>query len=188
MLNHLARASIWPIMSAFDKWQGEDTGAALKSVAPILNDVRLKSSFDAIKDMHKTPGHRADFESVLGQPQPDQSNADLFRRDPYAIPAYQRDQQNANRVPDAFSALPPQQGLPAPGTPMPQPRPPMLDAMAQGAPEQPRFNPAQSAAVPEEMPWWKRNAMMQTDPTTGQYLDPQMAAQANPNVFKGLFG
>ena len=33
------------------------------------------------------------------------------------------------------------------------------------------------------IPWWQRNGMMQTDPETGQPLDPQMAARA-----RGVFG
>lgn len=56
-----------------------------------------------------------------------------------------------------------------PSVPMPAPRP-------QEAPQ-----------APPEMSFFQRNALMQRDPMTGEYLDPAQAAQAAQSPFKGLF-
>jgi hypothetical protein len=88
-------------------------------------------------------------------------------------------QSPQGRIDDVFSMLPPQQ----------QPQQPRFNPAQSALPDpasapQARFNPAQSA-VPEqgtEMPWWKRNAYMQTDPNTGAFLDPSLAAQAQAST------
>lgn len=115
---------------------------------------RIKAAFDAIKTMHKNPSL-----ALLEGPMSAQVQS-------------QPQQTPQQRIDGAFAQLPSQ------AVPMPKPRPAMLDAMAQAAPEE---------TSQAEMPWWMRNAALQKDPETGEFLDPAMAAKAQPNAFKGLF-
>jgi hypothetical protein len=68
----------------------------------------------------------------------------------------------------AMASSPAVQGQP--GVPMPAPR------------------PTEAPQAPPEMSFFQRNAMLQRDPLTGEYLDPAQAASAEQSPFKGLFG
>jgi hypothetical protein len=51
--------------------------------------------------------------------------------------------------------------------------------------------PAPRPAIPQDSPaamgFFQRNAALQRDPLTGEYLDPASASKADAGVFKGLF-
>lgn len=57
-------------------------------------------------------------------------------------------------------------------------QPPMAAAMAQAPTPMPMPRPPEAPQQEAPISWWMKNAMMQQDPTTGQYLDPEMAAKA----------
>ena len=57
-------------------------------------------------------------------------------------------------------------------------QPPMAAAMAQAPTPMPMPRPPEAPQQEAPISWWMKNAMMQQHPTTGQYLDPEMAAKA----------
>lgn len=102
------------------------------------------------------------------------------------------DRSPQERINEAFgiAGMPPQaQPVPqAPSPPMQQlPLPPSERKFTELPPRNAQPAP-QPAPAPVEPPaglsWFQRNAMLQRDPETGAYLDPEMAQRAQ----RGLFG
>lgn len=62
-----------------------------------------------------------------------------------------------------------------------------MNANAQASVPMPMPRPAEAPQQEPMMSAFQRNAALQKDPMTGEFLDPEMAAKAGPGIFQGLF-
>lgn len=148
-----------------DRFGGSNPGSDLVKLMDKLPDPkkesgsqsRLVDAFKQLQSMHKDPA----LEAAMAIPSSNTPTPSPFDNAQWPFgPVGAPSQANAQAQP--------QQAAPQ-GVPMPAPRP-------QEAPQ-----------PPPEMSFFQRNAMMQRDPLTGEYLDPAQAAQAAQSPFKGLF-
>lgn len=104
--------------------------------------------------------------------------------------------KGSNQTETAFTA-PPSSG-PSPfdnaqwpygpsGAPTDPPKPLLMQAQAQAPVPMPAPRPSIPQDSPAAMGFFQRNAALQRDPLTGDYLDPAAASKADAGVFKGLF-
>lgn len=123
---------------------------------------RIKAAFAELKDMHKGPDQTDSNTAVLPPGGASPFDTMHWPYGPVGAPA----------TPMAANAPVPQ--APQPSVPMPQPRP--MDAPQADA------NPMMS--------FFQRNAALQKDPLSGDYIDPASAsrAQAQPGILSHLFG
>lgn len=87
---------------------------------------------------------------------------------------------------------PPSLGGTAPRIPegLQRPAAPPVVAQTPQAVPQPQARPA-AAPQAEEMPWWKRNALLMQDPNGGGYIDPigaQRAGVTGPQLIEKMMG
>lgn len=124
---------------------------------------RIKQAFEALKGMHKGPDQTEAALTATPTNGPSPFDNAQWPVGPVGAPG------------QAQASMAPQ------GAPMPQPRP-------QEAP-QPQMAPPQPQAPqdPVMQGFFQRNAALQRDPISGDYLDPTAAQAANPGIFKGLF-
>lgn len=123
---------------------------------------RIKAAFSALKDMHKGPDQTEDKVSRLASSDgPSAFDSAQWPFGPLGAPsqAMARAQASVNPMPSVTSV------------PLPRPRP----------------EAASAQDTSPIMSFFQRNAALQKDPITGDYLDPQAASRADAGIFKGLF-